>query len=327
MASIPTIAIVIPTIRTLDFLSSWGNQFARCIGIITEDHPCKQIETPDKYFWKTYHYSWKEIDADLKKNAWIISRKNAGIRSYGFLKAQELGADIVITIDDDCLPHEGVDLVEEYIANLSLFAPDDWFPIYPNRKYMYSRGIPYSIRNKHEVVLSHGLWSEVLDFDSPTNLINYGLRVPQYFEFLEFIPKGYYFPMSTNLAYKKEIACAMYFPPMGAKPGGALWGVDRYDDIWAGLFVKKIIDHLGFAVSNGSPFIRHTHASDVFNNIEKEAKGLRLNEDMYTRVERVQLTAKTVTGCYAELAKKIEFPADAYFKDLRKAMRIWSEYF
>ena len=98
------IAMVIPTIRDLDFLKDWGEEFKECIGIVVEDRQKKQISTPRKYFRKLYHYSWEDIDQELGDKSWIISRKNAGIRNYGFLKAYQLGADVTITIDDDCYP-------------------------------------------------------------------------------------------------------------------------------------------------------------------------------------------------------------------------------
>ena len=46
------VALVIPTIRNLDFLKSWKDEFGDCIGIIVEDHPQKEIKTPNKYFKK-----------------------------------------------------------------------------------------------------------------------------------------------------------------------------------------------------------------------------------------------------------------------------------
>src|SRR3989344_118078 len=318
------IAVIIPTIRNLDFLKAWGNEFKDCIGIIVEDHKNKEIETPNKFFKKVYHYTWKDIDEELGKNSWIISRKNAGIRSYGFLKAYQLKTDITITIDDDCYPIKNSDFIKKHIDNLSLFAPQDWFLTYPNKKYMYTRGIPYSIRDKYEVVISHGLWTNVLDFDAPTQLVNFNLTIPDSFDFLEFIPKDYFFPMcSMNLAFKTKIAPIMYFPLMGYDPKGNHWGYDRFDDIWAGIFAKKIIDHLGFAVVNGSPFVEHKKASDPFKNLQKEAKGIEINESLYKAVQKVRLHAKDIKSCYSELTEKVQFPKEEYFEKLKNAMKIW----
>jgi len=321
-------AIVIPTIRNLKFLKSWGNEFRECIGIIIEDHKTREVNTPKIFFRKVYHYSWKEIDQELGKHSWIISRKNAGIRVFGFWKAYQLGIETVITIDDDCYPVKNQKFVQQHLNNLALFAPENWYPTYPHRKYYYTRGIPYSIRNKGEVVISHGLWKNILDFDAPTHLLHYDLKVPNSFDFIEFIPKNYFFPMcSMNLAFKTKIAPIMYFPLMGYNPNGNYWGYDRFDDIWAGIFAKKIIDHLGFSAANGSPFVEHKQVSNVFKNLEKEAKGMEINEVLFKMIEKVRLKSTNPADCYFELAQKVEFPQENYFKYLKRAMKIWAGLF
>ena len=322
------IAIVIPTIRDLNFLKSWGEQFRDCIGIIIEDHRSKEIKTPKNYFKRVFHYSWEDIDSDLGKDSWIISRKNAGIRSYGFLKAYRLGADVTITLDDDCYPVKNQPLVKQHLENLSLCAPLDWYPTYPHRQYFYTRGIPYKIRDKKEVVISHGLWTNILDFDAKTQLKYPTLHVPASFDFAEFIPKDYFFPMcSMNLAFKTKITPIMYFPPMGYDNKGNYWGYDRFDDIWAGIFAKKIIDYLGYAVVNGSPFVEHRKASSIFQNLKKEEKGVKTNEKLYELILSVQLESKTMKDCYSELTEKIRWPEELYFKHLKKAMKIWVQSF
>jgi reversibly glycosylated polypeptide/UDP-arabinopyranose mutase len=272
------IAVVIPTIRDLDFLKEWVSEFKNCYGIIIEDRAEKKIVSPKKYFKKLFHYSWQEIDRELGDRSWIIPRRNAGIRNYGFLKAYELGADITITLDDDCFPIKGQNFLQSHLDNLSLSAPDDWFPTYPHRKFYPTRGFPYDIRNKKEVVMSHGLWSNILDFDAKTHLKYEDVHMPAISsDLLEFIPKDYFFPMcSMNLAFKTKITPIMFFPPMGYDNKGDHWGYDRFDDIWAGIFAKKVIDHLGYAVVNGSPFVEHKKASNVNENLKKEAKGIKI---------------------------------------------------
>lgn len=320
------VAVVIPTIRDLHFFKSWGDEFRDCIGIIVEDHKTKEIKTPNSYFKRVFHYSWQDIDKELGKNSWIISRKNAGIRSFGFLKAFQMGSDITITLDDDCYPIKGQSFLKKHLENLKLQAPVDWFPTYPHRKYGYTRGFPYNIRDKREVVISHGLWSNILDFDAKTHLQYPKLHVPVFNQnLIEFIPKDYFFPMcSMNLAFKTKITPIMYFPLMGEDPQGMRWGYDRFDDIWAGIFAKKIIDDLGCAVVNGSPFVEHRQASDVFKNLQKEAKGVRINEKLYSIIKKIKLKSKTLGESYQEIAKKAIFPNNTYFKYLSKAMYMWS---
>jgi len=326
------VAVVIPTIRNLDFLEEWGEEFKDCIGIIIEDNPYKKIATPYKYFKKVYHFSWEDIDRELKDKSWIICRKNAGIRSFGFLKVFHLGVDITVTLDDDCYPLKKNNFLKTHLENLSLFAPKDWFPTYPHRKYFTTRGFPYSIRNKKEVVISHGLWTNVLDFDAQTHLKYRNLKAKILNEnLMEFIPKEYFFPMcSMNLAFKTKITPIMYFPLMGYHRNGNYWGFDRFDDIWAGVFAKRIIDHLDYAVVNGAPFVEHRKASNIKENLKKEKEGIKVNEILFQEVKKVKLTRKGMIDAYKELFDKINIenlPNKDYFLKLKKAVNIWINLF
>lgn len=321
------IALVIPTIRNLAFLPSWNNIFADCYAFIVEDHEQKQIAIPKGTFKTAYHFDWSNIHQDFGVDEWIFSRQNAGIRSYGFWKAYEMGADVIITLDDDCYPVD-TDFIKRHVKNLSLSAPVGWTTTYPHPDFVYTRGIPYRLRNKRQVVVSHGLWTHYIDLDAKTQMHHPDINLPPYPPILQFIPQGFYFPMcSMNLAFRRSATAIMYFPLMGKDPLGNTWGYDRFDDIWAGIFAKKIIDHLGFAVVNGSPFVEHRKASDTAKNFIKEQKGIATNEILWKSADEVQLTKKTPADCYRELAMNIKFPDSPYFDSLRKAMILWAKLF
>lgn len=319
--------VVIPTIRSLDFLSAWKEEFEGCHLIIVEDHPVRQISTPTKGFLSVSHYTWENIAKDFGKDGWIFPRQNAGIRSYGFWKALQKDADIIITLDDDCYPTER-GFVKKHVDNLSSAAPSQWFPTFPHPSYMYTRGFPYKIRNKHRVGISHGLWSNKMDMDAKTQLSIGEVNVAAYPPLRQFVPFGYFFPMSSmNLAFTREVAPLMYFPLMGKDPNGKGWGYDRYDDIWAGVLAKKVLDHLGIAVVNGSPFVEHKKASDVQSNLIKEKRGMSTNESLWRSIEKVALTHKGVVGAQRELVQNTIFPEDTYFSQLRKSILIWNRLF
>lgn len=320
--------LVIPTIRDLKFLKSWGNNFGKCHLIIVEDRPKPKIKTKNLKVKSVHHFSWQDIDKDLGKDNWIISRKNAGIRNYGFWKANQMGADVIITLDDDCYPAEN-NFVEKHLDNLNFKTAEDWFPTYPDPEWIYTRGFPYSVRNGLPVVVSHGLWSGALDLDAKVeSKLPKLLNKKPYPPIRQIIPFNYFYPMcSMNLAFKKEITPLMFFPMMGSDPQGNGWKYNRYDDIWAGIFSKKIMDHLGMGVINGSPFVEHKKASKPSTNLKKELAGLKINEILWERVKKVKLTRNTPKDCYVELAKEIRFPKKSYFQKLRKAMIIWANLF
>jgi reversibly glycosylated polypeptide/UDP-arabinopyranose mutase len=319
--------LVIPTIRSLDFLKEWEDQFSRCHIVIIEDHKHIEIPKPNVPCLGVYRYSWEDIARDFGKNEWIFPRHNAGIRSYGFWKAYTLKADIIITIDDDCYP-TGEGFVKQHKANLQSRAPERWFSTFPHPGFNFTRGFPYHTRNKHAVAISHGLWSNKMDLDGKTQLSAGNVNIPPYPPLRQFVPCGYYFPMSSmNLAFVRNVIPLMYFLLMGFSSKGFHWGYDRFDDIWAGIFAKKILDHLGLAVVNGSPFVEHRKASDARANIEKEKTGIRVNEQLWKAADDVCLTKGTIVESYRELAEKINFPKKPYFDTLRRAMIMWSELF
>ncbi|MBI5449132.1 hypothetical protein HY948_02330 [Candidatus Gottesmanbacteria bacterium] len=322
-----SIFLVIPTIRSLDFLSEWEGLLRACHLIVIEDNSIKQIHTPNKGFESIHHYSWVDIKKDFGKDEWIFSRRNAGIRSYGLWKAHQLGADVIITLDDDCYPTDR-DFVARHVANLSLLAPEKWTTTFPHPDFLYTRGFPYDVRSKYPVVISHGLWSNKMDLDARTQLQHPKVNTKPYPPMLNFIPQGQFFPMSSmNLAFRREVTPLMYFPLMGSDPAGNPWGYDRFDDIWAGIFAKKICDHLGLRVVSGSPFVEHRKASDPQKNLEKERTGLAANETLWRAVDDVVLTSTTPAACYRELAQKVRFPKDRYFEKLRRAMLMWVDLF
>jgi len=324
----PKVFLVIPTIRNLRFLKQWRNEFAKCHLIVIEDNDRKTIKTDNLNFASVTHLTHENIEKDFGKDSWIISRKNAGIRCYGFWKAYKAGADVIITLDDDCYPDDS-NFIETHLQNLTLKMPQGWQPTYPNQRWLYTRGFPYKVRSVYPVMLSHGLWSGALDLDAKTEVkMSKLLDEKAYPPLTQFIPSGLFYPMcSMNLAFRREVTPLMFFPMMGYAPTGKPWAYDRYDDIWAGIFSKKIMDHLNFGVVNGSPFVNHKKASMPKHNHTKEIEGMKINEVLWKAVLGVKLTKKTPKSCYIELAKKIKFPKEKYFSKLREAMVIWANLF
>lgn len=320
--------LVVPTIRDLDFLKKWCTGFSNCHLIVIEDKKECSVKIPNNKFISINHYSWKNINKDLGNNSWIISRHNAGIRSYGFWKAYQKGADIIITLDDDCYPTAD-NLVQGHLENLKFKTPDGWINTYPHPKWMFTRGFPYNNRDKTRVGVSHGIWSGALDLDGVTEVkLKKLLNESEYPQIRQIIPFNYYYSMcSMNLAFTREVAPLMFFPMMGESPEGRQWPYNRFDDIWAGIFSKKIMDHLKLGVINGSPMVYHKKASKPTENHIKEMSGLRINEKLWKMVDEVKLTKNNPKACYIELASKVNFPKNLYFQKLRKAMVIWANLF
>jgi hypothetical protein len=312
-------AIVVPTIREshiANFLSTWAGEFAGHQVIVVEDNPERTFEISGA---NVEHYCWADIDAELGEASWIIPRRTDCVRSYGYYKAAQAGVDMIVTLDDDCYP-QGDGFLGRHYEKLQQPALDSAWT--SSGLGLLPRGMPYENTNRAApCVLNHGLWTGVADLDAVTQLLN--RRLHQEFEPAnQVIPKGRFFPMcGMNLAFKPKMAPAMYFLLMGRD-----WPFDRFGDIWCGIFVKRICDHLGLAVRSGEPRIEHRRASNVWTNLRKELPGYEVNETLWQAVDSIVLTKSTVQQCYKELAAKLPLEGE-YWERLRAAMSVWAELF
>ena len=312
-------AIVVPTIRypqITKFLKAWECEFEKHSIIVIEDNPER---TFDLGFPGIEHYSWREIDSELGRDSWIIPRGTDCIRSFGFYKAYQQGVDLTVSLDDDCLPVEPGFISKHWEMLNSTACSPAWTSTVDG---LTPRGVPYFMtRRVLPCILNHGLWQNVADYDAITQL--HAARQPLSISLLDqVIPRGAYFPMcGMNVAFKTQLTPAMYFLLMGKD-----WPFDRFGDIWCGVFVKKICDHLGHAVTSGHPFVHHERASDVWANLRKEAPAYETNETVWQIVDRAILSGDNFGDCYRQLAEQLIL-VGTYWAKLRIAMQTWAGLF
>lgn len=317
--------LVVPTIRKdcyKDFISAWEKELKanKVLTIVVEDHKEKEFNVSYKNL-AVKHFSWKDIKEETGKNEWIIPRKNAGIRNFGILKALEFNPDMVVSLDDDCFPDQP-DFFKQHWKYLNEPATLDWVTTTDEP----TRGFPYKIRDNSEVVLNHGLWSGVPDYDG----ITFKRKGYQPYKIWKnhsvVIPRFNYFSFcSMNFAFKPKVALLMYLPLMGYSPDGKKWKYDRFDDIWGGIVMKKILDHHQLAVRNGSPSVEHRKASIIDKTVEQEKSGLPVNEWFWKRIDNIELNSDTIKGSYLEIASNMKDWKERYFNRLGEAMEIWTK--
>jgi len=257
------IAVVIPTIRKESY-----TKFRTAWDPLLKKHDVALITVWDGEEPMTmYNDHGYRVEDIMGSDADLIYNFNDGVRNLGFaLIAKQLPEiETIITLDDDVEPVG--DTIQYHLSALNMRVPTSWI----STASLYTRGFPYGIRHDNEVVLSHGIWNGVKDWDAPTQLIH-GNRNVQFY--MGPIPKGIFYPMCImNVAFKRKLLPYMYQAPMGPKVG-----IDRFADIWTGIESKKIIDEKGWAVVTGYAVVNHTRASDVFANLKKEVVGLSMNE-------------------------------------------------
>jgi reversibly glycosylated polypeptide len=318
--------IVVPTIREnciRDFLDAWKKEFVHAHVIVVEDNPTRTFDLGG--LPNVSHYSWEDIDRELGDVAWIIPRRTDTVRSYGYYKAYFDRPDMIVTLDDDCYPTgaRGEAFLQTHWQRLEEGGTTEAWQA--TGTGMITRGYPYhNFRRRWRCVLNHGMWNRVPDYDAPTQLVQARLGHPFGFE-NQTIPVGRYFPMcGMNVAFRPEVVPAFYFMLMGRD-----YAFDRFGDIWAGVFVKKICDHLGASINSGDPPVDHQRASNVWANLRKEAPGLEINETLWTAVDATRLAGTTFGECYRELAQALpcDGPAREYMTKLRDAMIAWTRLF
>lgn len=280
------IACVVPTIRPEcwdSFVIAWQQEFLR--------HKVELIKVQDGDSPYVEHNDKKHYVKDIMgSESDLIYNKSDCVRNLGFAYvAKHLKeADLILTFDDDVLPLDETIAMHSYMLNRKV--PTSWISTMIND---YPRGFPYALRGESEVVLSHGVWEGVKDWDAPTQLTRGN---PEAVFYQGPIPKGVHFPMcGMNVMFKRKLLPYMYYAPMGYRVG-----MDRFADIWLGVVVKRVIDENNWAAVTGYSKVWHDRASNVWANLRKEAPGLELNESFWMGVEE-----------------------DDYFKEYAEARKRW----
>jgi len=270
--------------------------------------------------------------------------------SFGFLVAFENGADVIVEIDDDVNQFKGEPMLTSHVWNLSdsealrVNSPSRWyntldnlvlgtnFPIWP-RGHPYSPDtrteMPYSeMRDAGESVLNMGLWAGDPDLDAQTILEFGGLDGKSTVKSAGLkhrrilLDKGTYFALcSMNTAFRAKIVPGFYQLYMKQ------YGIDRFDDIWSGIFLKKITDHLGDNISLGAPLAFHDkRPRDVHKDVDAEMHGIAINETLWRIVDSLELDGKDYYQCYDSLVNGLEDRLDLFGDPLHnKFMRLQVE--
>ncbi len=312
--------VVVPTAREAslaDFLDAWRDELATATILVVEDGPEPTFSAAGA---NVRHFAWCDIDEQLGDDAWIIPRGTGCVRSFGCWVAHQMRPEMIVALDDDTRPDPAYPgFLDAHWARLQVAADRAWVSTLEDAS---PRGMPYFACDREpRVVLNHGLWNGVPDFDAATQLVSNRVEIATGWSD-QTIPRGSYFPMcSMNIAWRTEFTAAMYFLLMGPD-----YPFDRFGDIWGGVLAKRVADHLGLAINSGSPGIRHERSSNVFANLAKESRGLAVNETFWRAADSVVLTAESIPAAYAELADRLPLD-DEGFALMRRAMRTWAELF
>jgi hypothetical protein len=130
-----------------------------------------------------------------------------------------------------------------------------------------------------------------------------------------------------NAAFVPKVVPAFYQLYMNTM------GIDRFDDIWSGIFLKRVADHLGDKMCLGRPVGVHDKRSrSVFKDLKKEMDGMIMNETVWKIVDG-EISGSSYSDAYLSLTDLLEkgatkFADNNYQKFLKlqvEKMRLWVE--
>ena len=283
----------------------------------------------------------------------LVPEKCHAETSFGFLLAFQEQADVILEIDDDV--HISENFLQDHMDNLTnrngvtVQAEGKWYNTMENLVLNvdfveYPRGHPYNPDTRSnayswkpsgdQCVLNMGLWLGCPDLSALT-IAHYGgldgtcgIESTAYRREKVVVGEGTYFALcSMNTLFRTNIVPAFYQLYMNTL------GIDRFDDIWSGIFLKKIADHLGNKVCLGKPSGVHSKRKrNVFNDLSKELQGIAMNERLWPLVDEAELSSKNYADSYLELAehlsmslkKRFDDPIHLKFMELQaERMRTW----
>jgi hypothetical protein len=271
-------------------------------------------------------------------------------RQVAILKAYDLGADVIVLVDDDnfiaCEDYVGSHLHLGKRSPLNVVSsPTGWYNICDDledrhgRKF-YPRGYSWPERaaevrelawTKKNVrsVVNAGFWLGDPDIDAVTRLAapidvvafrraeNYALDV------------GVFSPFnSQNTAIHSDVVPAYFLVP----------DIGRFDDIWASYIVERLAWHMGDSVTYGQPLVRQErNEHDLWIDVRLEEMGTIMTPDFCRWLRDVQLTERGYLACAHQLINDLKEIMDrqpnnvlpyarrAYMNHIVDGYRIWFE--
>ncbi|XAR65855.1 UDP-arabinopyranose mutase [Bertholletia excelsa] len=314
------------------FMEEWRPVFSRFHIIIVKDPELKEeLKVPGGFNLNIYTRS--DIDKVLGSSSSNVLFSGYSCRYFGYLISRK---KYIVSVDDDCFPAKDnkgvlVDPVAQHLTNLKTPAT----PFFFNTLYDpfckgadFVRGYPFSLRTGVSCALSCGLWLNLADYDAPTQSLKPAQRNSRYVDAVLTVPARAMMPISgINIAFDRELVGPALLPAL--KLGGeGKFRWETAEDIWSGMCVKVICDHMGLGVKSGLPYVWRKDRGNAIESLKKEWEGVKLMEEVVPFFQSVKLSpgAATVEDCVVEIAAAVKEklgPLDAVFSLAADAMMEW----
>ncbi|KAG6645361.1 hypothetical protein I3843_08G112900 [Carya illinoinensis] len=313
------------------FMIEWKPVFSRFHLIIVKDPDLsEELQIPEGFNLDVYTKS--DIDGVVGSSSSIVF-SGYSCRYFGYLISQK---KYIISVDDDCIPARDssgslVDIIAQHADNLTTPATPFFFnTLYdPYRKGAdFVRGYPFSLRSGVTCALSCGLWLNLADYDAPTQALKPEQRNTRYVDAVLTVPARAMMPVSgINIAFNRELVGPALIPALKLAGEGKLrW--ETVEDIWSGMCVKVICDHLGLGVKSGLPYVWRNERGNAIDSLKKEWEGMKLMEEVVPFFQSVRLPQSAIKAedCVVEMAKTVKEQlgqSDPMFARAAEAMVEW----
>ncbi len=259
-------------------------------------------------------------------------------RNVSLLRAYQLGAQVIITIDDDNFVLEK-DYFGAYAAIGQQTAADavststGWFNVCDELTeqrgaVFYHRGFPVQMRGEEAKdvqwgqaqgvgAVVAGFWMDDPDIDAVQRL-SCPVTVTEYKRDGQFtLQNGTWSPFnSQNTGMSRAVLPAYFLSPF----------IGRYDDIWASYIVRKITDHLGELVLYGTPIVnQERNPHNYFKDYDTERMGMQTTDRFCELLREVELTGATYTQCFDQILEAVQqwLRLEEWDDAQRKALQDW----
>ncbi|XP_074322752.1 putative UDP-arabinopyranose mutase 5 isoform X2 [Apium graveolens] len=313
------------------FMEDWRPVFSRFHLIIVKDPDLKEeLEIPEGFDVQVY------TKTDILKITGSSSSSlfsGYSCRYFGYLVSKR---KYIVSIDDDCVPAKDdmgnlIDAVSQHVQNLETPATPFFFnTLYdPYRKGAdFVRGYPFSLRNGVTCALSCGLWLNLADYDAPTQALKPNQRNSRYVDAVLTVPARAMMPVSgINIAFNREVIGPALLPALKLEQEGKVrW--ETVEDLWSGMCVKVVSDHMGMGVKTGLPYVWRNERGDAIASLKKEWEGVKLMEEIVPFFQSLRFSESAVTAedCMIELAAAVKESlglSNSVFKRAAEAMLEW----
>ncbi|HLC39426.1 MAG TPA: hypothetical protein VJJ76_00930 [archaeon] len=373
MSSEKEIVFIVPTIRPFGFWKDYLNNFEKfghsvqSASVLMIDEGDELVRKKNRELFPATGFEFfgpKEREGFFKEHfgdqwqkfATVIPIRNHAETSFGMLAGAARKAKLFFMIDDDTRATEEFDFIGDHSKIIDsdvtevLASDSKWYKTIDSlevndEKKIYPRGFPFNRRfvdekyfkknvGKGKIVLNEGLWLNVPDMDAVGILEEGGLeglpksRTVALKEKSIVLDKGTFTTIcSMNVSFSPKIIPAFYQLPMG------YMGIGRFDDIWSGIFVKKVCDAMGHFVSVGTPCVIHDkERRDTMKDLKLELEGIMINEKLWRIVDEAEIDSSDYIAAYRSLIECIRNKLDVFdqrFKEyldyVTKQMYVWTE--